>query len=40
MFDGCDYVIHMAANGRPAADFMTEVLPSNIVGMFNVCEEA
>jgi len=40
MFDGVHSVVHLAANGRPGASFMDEVLPSNIVGMYNVCEEA
>lgn len=39
-FDGCDTVIHLAADGRPHADFLSDVLPSNIQGTFRVLEEA
>ena len=30
VLSGCDMVIHLAADGRPQADFITEVNPSNI----------
>lgn len=30
VLSGCDVVIHLAADGRPGADFLTEVAPSNI----------
>eukprot|EP00933_Yihiella_yeosuensis_P040712 TRINITY_DN35078_c0_g1_i1.p1 TRINITY_DN35078_c0_g1~~TRINITY_DN35078_c0_g1_i1.p1 ORF type:complete len:307 (-),score=51.86 TRINITY_DN35078_c0_g1_i1:205-1125(-) len=39
-FDGCDTVIHLAADGRPNADFMAGVLPNNIEATYRIFEEA
>ena len=39
VFDGCDKVIHLAAQGSPDASF-EEVVRVNIVGTYNVLEEA
>jgi len=36
---GCDAVVHLAAI-RDDADFMTQILPNNIVGTYNVYEAA
>ncbi len=36
---GCDAVVHLAAI-RDEADFMTEILPNNIVGVYNMYEAA
>lgn len=39
VFDGCDKIIHLAAQGSPDASF-DEVCRVNIVGMYNVLEQA
>jgi nucleoside-diphosphate-sugar epimerase len=33
-------VIHLAAEGNPMPGFMTGILKPNIIGMYNICEEA
>lgn len=38
--EGCDAVIHLAADGRPSADFIKDVLPSNIQATFQLLKEA
>lgn len=38
--EGMDTVIHLAASPVPWADFMTEILPNNIVATFNVFDLA
>ena len=35
-----DAVLHLAANPELHADFLSELLQPNIVGMYHVCEEA
>jgi len=40
LLDGCDCLIHLAADGRPSADFMQDVLPNNIVATYKIFEEA
>jgi len=39
-FSGCSHVIHLAADGRPSADFVKDVMPNNILATFNVLEAA
>eukprot|EP00435_Cladocopium_sp_Y103_P073239 s130_g42.t3 len=40
VLEGCQSVIHLAADGRPSADFMADVLPSNIQATFHLLKEA
>jgi len=40
IFSGCNCVIHLAGDGNPSADFISSIVPNNIVSMYNVCEEA
>ncbi|CAJ1459386.1 unnamed protein product [Effrenium voratum] len=40
VLEGCDFVVHLAADGRPSADFISEVMPSNIQATYRVLEEA
>jgi len=39
-FAECDAVIHLAADARAEAKFMEDILPRNIVALYNVCELA
>ena len=40
IFEGCTHVIHLAASGSADALMREEILPNNIIGMINACEEA
>jgi nucleoside-diphosphate-sugar epimerase len=40
IFDGCDIVIHLAGDGNPKANFISSLVPNNIVSVYNVCIEA
>ncbi|CAK9103873.1 L-arabinose 1-dehydrogenase (NAD(P)(+)) (L-AraDH) [Durusdinium trenchii] len=40
VLEGCTEVIHLAADGRPSADFISEVLPSNIKATYHLLQEA
>ena len=40
IFENCDIVIHLAGDGNPKADFITSLVPNNIVSVYNVCTEA
>jgi len=36
----CDTLVHLAADGRPSADFLKDVLPNNITATYHILEEA
>jgi nucleoside-diphosphate-sugar epimerase len=38
--EGIDTVVHLAADPSPDADFMTSLLPNNIVGVYNIFKAA
>src|SRR5688572_24049991 len=35
---GCDAVLHLGAEARAKSEFLSQVLPSNILGTFNILE--
>ena len=40
IFEDCTHVIHLAAQGDPNANMMTDILPNNIIGMVNATNAA
>jgi len=40
ILNGCDVVIHLAGDGNPKAEFITSLVPNNIVSVYNICMEA
>lgn len=40
IFEGCTHVIHLAGQGSPNAAFLDDILPNNVLGMYNACEAA
>jgi len=40
LLEGCKTLVHLAADGRPSASFLDEVLPNNISATYRILEEA
>jgi nucleoside-diphosphate-sugar epimerase len=40
IFEDCTHVIHLAAQGDPDADMMTDIMPNNILGTINATNAA
>jgi len=40
IFKDCNYVIHLAAEALPPKPFIEKILPINIIGTYNMMEEA